>query len=311
MVVHTCEKCYKNFNKKSAYISHINRKKSCNVELYENDKINEINKIDENTENIKICDIFKCDFCCKKFSSKYNLNRHVLKCKINITNHKIDELVKKFDKINVIDDLNKEDIKKEIHSLKIIQPTIINNNYIIQNIQQNIQTNIQYNDFGHEDLTKINLKDILERKADVIPKFLYELHCSINRPENFNIGIKDKKRYQAFIREKGLWNQTNKNNALNNVLNKIISFIADKHAKDCEILGLHESEKLYLNALKEIKNIDPNEHRYEKQKHKETLKTIENVLYDNKERIFSDKAPVIKKRTELKSIKREEFKNNL
>ena len=304
MVVYTCEKCNKNFDKKSAYESHLNRKKSCNPELDKNMK-----KI-ENIENIKICDVLKCDYCCKKFSTKYVLNRHTLKCKNNKTNNKIEELVKKVDELDKIDELKKEDIKKEIQSLKIVQPTtIINNNYVIQNIQQNIQTNIQYNDFGNEDLSKINLRDILERKADVIPKFLYELHCSIDRPENFNIGIKDKKRYQAFIREKGLWNETNKNDALNNVLNKIITFIADRHAEDCDLLGLKETEKLYLNALKEIKNIDPNEHRYEKQKHKETLQTIEHVLYVNKERIFSDKAPVVKKRIDIKSIKRDEFKN--
>jgi hypothetical protein len=283
-----CLKCNKTFKKKYILQSHQNKKYDCvSGELV----------IKENIINEPSNSSIECLYCLKKLSRSDNLERHYKSCKIKRENYENYEKLKK----------ETDELKKNIEELKINNQTINNitiNNNIIQN---NIQNNVQFNDYGMEDLSKINLHEILEKKADVIPKFLYELHCSIDRPENHNVGVKDTRRYQAFIKKNGEWIETNKKKILNELLNKITSHIGIKHLEDCNKLGLKETELLYKNALREIKNIDPNEDRYEKNKHNETLQTIEHVLYVNKDRIFSDVGPSIKKRINYKSTKRPEF----
>ena len=344
MVVHTCSKCKKEFNKKSSYDYHLNKKYDCEDGLLKPPSKR-----------------YDCPYCNKLIARGDNFLKHIEKCKIknplptknnivNIEPIKNDIIIIepiKNDVVNIepikneviiikpikneiieepIKTEKKEDndekimvsvkefnnLKKEIDILKQ-RPTVINGNITIQNnvqnnIQNNIQQNIQYNDFGSEDLSKVNLHEILERKADVIPKFLYDLHCSTENPENYNVGIKDKKRYQAYVRLKGEWEIKNKKNVLNELLTKITTHIGLKHLEDCEKIGIDKTENLYKNALKEIKNIDPTESLYEKTKHKETLETIEHVLYVNKDRIFSETKPVIQKRKNYKSAKREDLK---
>ena len=65
MVVYKCEKCNKEFNQKSNYMVHINRKKSCIV--------------NENTDNNINTLIYKCEKCNKEFTKKYNYSLHINK----------------------------------------------------------------------------------------------------------------------------------------------------------------------------------------------------------------------------------------
>ena len=94
---------------------------------------------------------------------------------------------------------------------------------------------------------------------------------------------------------------------LNELLNKITDHIGEKHLEDCNKIGFKETDILYKNALREIKYVDPAEALFEKQKRKETLESLEYVLHTNKDRIFSDKNPSIKKRANYKSSKRIEL----
>jgi uncharacterized C2H2 Zn-finger protein len=59
MVTYKCEECNKEFNQKSNYLSHINRKKSCVL-------------IDNNI-------IYKCEKCNKEFNHKINYLYHINK----------------------------------------------------------------------------------------------------------------------------------------------------------------------------------------------------------------------------------------
>jgi hypothetical protein len=283
MVVRTCQKCNKNFERKSTYDAHMKKKYDCQTGI------------------LKPEDVHECKFCLKKIARKDNHALHEKRCKKKNNDDVIEELKQEI-----------EILKKEIQPVN--NQTIINENggnVIINNIQNinniHIQNNIQYNDYGTEDLSKINLHEILEKNADVIPKFLYELHCSLDRPENHNVGIKDVKRYQAFIKKNGEWIETNKNKILNELLNKITDHIGEKHLEDCNKIGFKETDILYKNALREIKYVDPAEALFEKQKRKETLESLEYVLHTNKDRIFSDKNPSIKKRANYKSSKRIEL----
>lgn len=108
MVIHTCPKCQKQFNKKSSYVDHIkNKKKPCKP------KIVEITQ--NNIKNPQIMpgiqEKLSCKYCLKKFSRIDSLKRHMtLTCKViklenekkqNAQNDliKIDDLKKRFDTI--------------------------------------------------------------------------------------------------------------------------------------------------------------------------------------------------------------------
>jgi hypothetical protein len=97
MVLHKCSKCSAEFNKMSNFKRHLNRKKSCEYDLYNilqikkpihanSKKIKllntslqtEINKKDNNIENTKeTIKSMSCSYCNKTFSSDSNLTRHI------------------------------------------------------------------------------------------------------------------------------------------------------------------------------------------------------------------------------------------
>jgi DNA-directed RNA polymerase subunit RPC12/RpoP len=76
MVLYKCDKCNKEFNQKSNYIIHTNRKKPCNI--------NDNNKIIINEKKI----LYKCDKCNKEFNQKSNYLTHInrkIPCNNNIS----------------------------------------------------------------------------------------------------------------------------------------------------------------------------------------------------------------------------------
>jgi len=108
-IIHKCKRCYKEFNKKSHYDAHVKRKIQCKSlnqpieEIYNhiNDSIHENTNIKDN----------QCPHCLKEFYQKGNAIKHIeyscksLKNKLNIT--EVDKLILKrieeiFQKINAI-----------------------------------------------------------------------------------------------------------------------------------------------------------------------------------------------------------------
>lgn len=87
MVKYTCERCTQVFSKKYNYEYHINRKYPC-TEVVKKDK-----------------KLFKCLHCDATYTRKFNLDKHIL------NGHK--EHYK-----NEIEEIVKEDNKKEIYQLK-------------------------------------------------------------------------------------------------------------------------------------------------------------------------------------------------
>jgi hypothetical protein len=118
MVCYTCDKCNKEFTKKSNYITHQNKKKSCikeNIVDISNTLVKNITMDDNN--NNKIINnneientIFNCLFCNQIFSRNDNLQRHIKnRCKIKkyideleITKTKLKEATPENEKLNKI-----------------------------------------------------------------------------------------------------------------------------------------------------------------------------------------------------------------
>jgi hypothetical protein len=195
MVQHICVKCKKEFNKKSTYLDHINKKFPCvqtPINLFitpeklqkntkNEEKTNKTNKIDENIENNEILNL-SCQFCGLVFNRKDNLNRHIKdRCKVKklqdeekenifkillakdeeLKTHKnqinkLEEYIKNISNINL--DLNNK-VNKLIEKISIgnINKGVINNNNI-NNINNNniIITTDQLCNFGTEDIKLID-----------------------------------------------------------------------------------------------------------------------------------------------------------
>jgi len=168
MVCYKCEKCNKEFNQKSNYMSHINRKKSCII-----DDIININTI-TNTNTI----IYKCEKCNKEFNKKFNYISHInnknpcnSKALIN-ENIKFVIKIKKLEKQNSnLENKNKDleektnILEEENFSLKVQmkekQELLNNNNVEIKNL---------YNNMNLNKLKKNNDEDI---KIKMVQEYVY------------------------------------------------------------------------------------------------------------------------------------------
>jgi uncharacterized C2H2 Zn-finger protein len=145
MIFYKCEKCNKEFNQKSNYLSHINRKKSCidivnntninnNIINYKCEKCNKefnyktnylshINRkksciIDDNTNKTHNV-IYKCEICNKEFNKKSNYLSHINKK--NPCNSK--DLINKnkilLDKIKELENIKIYNTKLEHENIKL------------------------------------------------------------------------------------------------------------------------------------------------------------------------------------------------
>ena len=257
-----CEKCKKNFKSKFDLGRHLNKKYPCDIQK----------PAIKDPENII------CEFCNKKYSNKYGLYKHFKTCTKKI----------------IAEEVLKE--KKIIEQNTIINIENQTNNQTNNlNITNNIINNVVMTvDYSKENLADVDLMNILMRHEEVIVKFLYELHCSEEKPEYYNVGIKNMKRYQAYVKQNGLWIERNKKEVLNELLVKISNFISDEHDKECKRVGLNKANLLFSNALREIKYTDPTEAIFKKAEVNKLQSDIEYVLFSNKDKIFSNKKQIIK-----------------
>ena len=137
MVLYKCNKCNKEFNRKSNYINHINRKFPCNNLVIENILLNESSVTEKQ--------LYKCETCHKKSNYTKSDNEIVSELK-NYKNEYFNLLVKYEELQNKFIDLNKNNI---------INNTT-NNNNIINNNTNNI-INITLTNFGNDPRKKIAL----------------------------------------------------------------------------------------------------------------------------------------------------------
>lgn len=132
MPLYKCEKCDKEFNKKSNFNSHLNKKNPCfnnpNNEQILNNKVDVQNV--KNTSNDLIIDNLKkdddiiCTFCETKFTRMSSLQRHIKeRCKTKIYLDELEKLKVENNKIlsmnvTLIKELDK--LKKENEKLKAV-----------------------------------------------------------------------------------------------------------------------------------------------------------------------------------------------
>lgn len=188
MVKYNCSKCNKEFNKKSNYENHINKKKPCvkfsnkntndneiNINDNDNSKLplnNQIITKDENPLNETLFDkidsllnknivnkgnTMSCIYCDAIFSRNDNLQRHMKeRCK---SKKYIDELEKLKEKLNLLSG-SYQNLEKENENLKKENNELKNSNHQVTNIQNtfNNTNNINNINNGIINNNNVNIK---------------------------------------------------------------------------------------------------------------------------------------------------------
>ena len=195
MVCYKCDKCDKEFNQKSNYMAHINRKKSCNI--------------NENTNII----LYKCEICNKEFNQKCNYISHInQKYNTQLEKENI-QLKTENEKIN---ELYNNLLNKCISNNTINNNNNNNSNSNSNNITTNNTTNniikIKLVNFGQEDYTKLTKEEqnnILKYSNRSISNLIKCLHINDKLPQYKNICIKNLRGKGGYLFENNKWNHLN------------------------------------------------------------------------------------------------------
>ena len=184
---------------------------------------------------------FQCEFCQKKFNRKYNLNRHLERCKLKPENNKS---FQSNDKLDLILKQNDE-LKKEIEKLKIkirktkTKTTNININQQNINVNNNILINFNELDYNNID-KKLFIQPIMNHRLFgkmIILQMIENVYINENHPEYQNLIITDKNRGYVKIYNNGKW-KTDNIEMINMIIDEIIS-----HSKNIMI----ELKEQYIN----------------------------------------------------------------
>ena len=195
MTIYTCENCKKEFNRKSTYETHIQRKNPCKLDIHINNQ---------------------CSYCDKKYTTKYNLNVHLKSCEkkqIDDDNKlQIEELKKMFERKFEEQQKKFEEQQKKIEELS--HATETNNNInVTENSHNttnsnNITNNINIYSVGKEDLSLLSKKDIIRicTSGTYYPQVAAEvIHCNKDYPEFQNILIPNLRSNTGLVKINDNW----------------------------------------------------------------------------------------------------------
>jgi len=285
-----CLKCDKYFPKNCQLQRHLNKKYPCvtnNILTVKN--INKINEIEDKIKELTKKSIESeknCKFCTRKFANKNNIERHIeLVCPAKkdmveeknklLNENKILEEREKTEKlqnqINNLQNTVQQLISKNIN--ETLQNTIINNT-----INNNLTINI--NSFGKESLNHITETDYHKYLNGFFKGFLKlieKIHFDENAPENHNVCLTNMRSKYAYVCENNNWVLKDKEDIINNLINKKYDLLNDKFEE------LEENNKLCDKTMENFKEFQENYNVAEAQKN--TKENVKLMLYNNREKV--------------------------
>ena len=229
---------------------------------------------------------FKCNFCGKNFSRKYNLNRHIddyCKIKKQQDSEKEGIFQQLLDKMNKLEEQNKQ-LQNEIQNIrstKNINNGLINNN---KNNNNNINSHNTINNnnieikllaFGNEDLSYITdnrYKNIINKGFKSIQEFVTNIHFNKNNPQNHNVYISNMRDNCAMVYDGDKWELRDRTDILDDMYESKRDILEDKFDELLNDLPKHAINKFsrFLNDQQDDKVI------------KNIKKDIKFILYNNK-----------------------------
>jgi len=243
-----CPNCRKIFSKKYLLNRHMNKKKRCNTNIailgsdnltYKNGELTGKDNIFQQEYVKSYLDQNTCAYCKKRFTRKNNTLRHINNyCKTK----------KKYEKEELLHKL--KELEEENIYLKN-KSTSINNSNINININSNNNNNNTNNiilvNYGKEDISKIDLKEIIR----VLHAGFYSsvqltklIHFNPKYPENHNIYISNMKNRYGMKYENNKWNLVHKDDLINEIYEDKKDYIETNLSKFCNFLSEHNQNTL-------------------------------------------------------------------
>lgn len=215
MVEHQCKICKKVFNKKSSFLRHVNRKKSCNPDQS-----------------------YTCNKCNKSFKTKQEYDRHInrknpcyaqistVKKKEDYSCHKCKKSFSSYDglyyhiKNSVCDKDPLMIIQKNINSKvsKISNPVKIDKQV---NVGVGVDGDVKVVKFGNENLDHISddlYKQILGRGMRSIEEFINHSNFHPDHPENHNIYIANIRDVYVVLYDGFKWSITDRDELMEDII---------------------------------------------------------------------------------------------
>ena len=264
-----CERCLKEFDQKSNYETHINRKFPCQKSA---PKCTEFApKSTENNQKINnTSDEIKCNYCGKVFTRGSSLTRHIdSRCKVKKENdNKMEEIMTILIELKESNKELKENDKKKSDEMKLLREEVAKYKSIIKNTnntQNNIgtlnnigtQNNITFkiNAYGAEDMSKITVNDykrIFGRGMNSTPALVEKMHFDKNMPENHNVYISNLRDEYVLMYDGKIWRLKNRDDALQQLYEDKSDILETKFEELIE--RLDESTIKMFNRFLKIKD---------------------------------------------------------
>ncbi len=203
-----CQRCGRAFDRKFNYERHINETKKCikvPIKHVVDPPVIAKSDLINKTFLQSLPNNFKCNFCGKDYSTKFNLNKHQKKCNGN----KSQDITK-----------DREDwYKDRITSLEcqIMELTKKIGNTYSYNFNQHLdhsvhQQNIQINSYGNENLryiTPSEVEKLISQPSTCLPQFIKLVHYNEEHPENHNVVIDEiKENVIKTLKDKNHWHDS-------------------------------------------------------------------------------------------------------
>jgi hypothetical protein len=260
MVNHTCDKCKKEFNKKSTYLNHINKKFSCEpikvqiqINPDESKKIQFLENINDNIENFENNKNFSCNFCNKIFFNNSNLNKHLKNnsCKVKKLQDEEKENIFKIllAKDEELKNENKELEQNNLNLQKKYNELQFDNKNLLKNYKK-IEKNYEELENNNKNLIKCNKK--LEDKINEYNTTINNNNKQINEFKNINTINNNLIKYEE------LTNDSDNENESNNIVidnNIIMSRETDKYINATQLCKAGKKKFSHWNSLDSTKNL--------------------------------------------------------
>ena len=241
MKEYKCELCNAIFYRKDNLTQHLNKLRKCNV----------------------ITD-FSCEWCNKSFASNFSLSRHVITCKVKENHEQLETHMQEFEELKAKYEL----LEQKVNSLPLssgtvtssANPTISGNSNTNSSTTNNHSNNVNHitiNNYGSEDLSHINLKQItfvFSKRFKSVIECVKLKHFSPLAPQNRNVCIKDIKSKYAYVFCDGNWDIVGRIRLIDDMYTNICDYIEEK--LDELIDELDERDITYIKRFLSEKDDD-------------------------------------------------------
>ncbi len=212
---------------------------------------------------------FECQYCDRSYKQNYNLTKHLKKCKVKKQQESIQSKKEKFEESIALDIAREDKIVQEVkklldeHDTRLTAGTTNITN--ISGNQNNNIINITLNDYGNEDMIKLDpkktykriLNKILNSGIYGIQKYIQYKYCNPEQPQNLTIKYTNQKSSNLMIRKQDEWIPRDKH--------EVIDELYDRDNNVEEVLKAYEKvndidkfeEDLDIIQQRFLKNIDP------------------------------------------------------